>query len=151
MARDTVNDAPIETKDQLVSSLSDGNKPPEKWRIGTEHEKFGFYTADNSPVPYEGPRGIEALLTGMQKRSDWEPILDAGEIIGLVAPDGMGAISLEPGGQFELSGAPLENLHETCAESNRHLTQVPRRGRPTGHSLFGHGEGVQNGPLPKHR
>ena len=139
MARDTVNDAPIESKDQLISSLSDGNKPPEKWRIGTEHEKFGFYTADNSPVPYEGPRGIEALLTGMQKRSDWEPILDAGKIIGLVAPDGMGAISLEPGGQFELSGAPLENLHETCAESNRHLTQVRDVADPLGIRFLGMG------------
>ncbi|MEE9313437.1 MAG: glutamate--cysteine ligase [Rhizobiaceae bacterium] len=124
MARDTVDETPIENRDQLVSAFSDGCKPKDKWLIGTEHEKFGFYKECFSPVPYEGGRGIKALLEGMQKRTGWDPIVDAGNIIGLVASDGMGAISLEPGGQFELSGAPLKTIHDTCRESNKHLRQV---------------------------
>ena len=124
MARDTTNETPLENRAQLVEALSDGCKPKNEWRIGTEHEKFGFYKADFSPVPYEGDRGIKALLEGMQARTGWEPIIDAGNIIGLVATDGMGAISLEPGGQFELSGAPLKTIHETCRESNTHLAQA---------------------------
>ncbi|MEE9374699.1 MAG: glutamate--cysteine ligase [Rhizobiaceae bacterium] len=124
MARDTVDTTPIENRDQLVAAFSDGCKPKADWLIGTEHEKFGFYKDDFSPVPYGGDNGIKALLEGMQKRTGWDPILDAGNIIGLAATDGMGAISLEPGGQFELSGAPLKTIHDTCRESNKHLRQV---------------------------
>ncbi|MEM7301632.1 MAG: glutamate-cysteine ligase family protein, partial [Pseudomonadota bacterium] len=130
---------PIESRDALVATLEKGCKPAEQWRIGTEHEKFGFYSTDLTPVPYEGPTGIGALLGGMQKSTGWDPIIDAGELIGLVAPDGMGAISLEPGGQFELSGAPLETLHETCRESNRHLAQIREVAEPLGIRFLGLG------------
>ncbi len=139
MARDTTNDTPIETRAQLLDALESGCKPKSQWRIGTEHEKFGFYKADNSPVPYEGDNGIKALLEGMQARTGWEPIMDAGNIIGLAASDGMGAISLEPGGQFELSGAPLRTIHETCRESNKHLAQVRDVAEPMGMGFLGLG------------
>ncbi len=139
MARDTSDDTPIENTAALVATLEAGCKPKDKWRIGTEHEKFGFYKIDNSPVPYGGPCGIRALLEGMQEKTDWEPIIDDGNIIGLVGKDGLGAISLEPGGQFELSGSPLETLHETCRESNRHLTQVREVAEPLGIRFLGLG------------
>ncbi|MEL6966847.1 MAG: glutamate--cysteine ligase [Pseudomonadota bacterium] len=124
MARDTTDETPLEGRDQLVHAVESGCKPPDTWRIGTEHEKFGFYKDDFSPVPYAGERGIKALLEGMQAETGWEPLIDAGNIIGLAATTGGGAISLEPGGQFELSGAPLKTIHETCRESNSHLAQV---------------------------
>ncbi len=137
MAHDTAT--PIEGRSALIASLEKGCKPKEDWRIGTEHEKFGFYRVDHSPVPYGGPCGIRALLEGMQQQTDWEPIMDEGHIIGLSSPDGLGAISLEPGGQFELSGSPLENLHETCRESNRHLNQVREVAEPLGIGFLGLG------------
>ena len=111
----------IESEADLVEYLASGNKPKDQWRIGTEHEKFGFRLADHSALPYEGPAGVRALLEGMQ-RFGWQPVLEGGNVIALTM-DG-GAISLEPGGQFELSGAPLENLHQTCGEVNTHLKQV---------------------------
>ena len=88
MARDTTDFRPIEGVDELVAYLAEGNKPREKWRIGTEHEKFPFYVDGNSPVPYGGDRGIRALLEGMQRTLGWEPIVDAERIIGLVEPTG---------------------------------------------------------------
>jgi len=124
MARDHVDLTPIESRDELVAYIASGSKPAERWRIGTEHEKFGFYRDSLRPVPYEGPRGIRALLEGMQALLGWEPILDGENIIGLADPVKGGAISLEPGGQFELSGAPLESLHQTCKEVHAHLAQV---------------------------
>ncbi len=124
MARDTVDDRPLENHDQMVAWFAQGCKPKEDWRIGTEHEKFAFYWKDHSPVPYAGPRGIEALLKGMQNELRWEAITDDGRIIGLAGGAGEGAISIEPGGQFELSGAPLETIHQTCRESNQHLRVV---------------------------
>ncbi len=139
MARDTVDTTPLENRQQLVSALSDGCKPKDKWLIGTEHEKFGFYKDDFSPVPYEGERGIKALLDGMQCMTHWDPIIDGGNIIGLVATDGMGAISLEPGGQFELSCSPLKTIHETCRESNNHLRQVQQVADELGIEFLGLG------------
>ncbi|MEP1209118.1 MAG: glutamate--cysteine ligase [Rhizobiaceae bacterium] len=139
MARDTVDTTPLETRQQLLEALEGGCKPKEDWRIGTEHEKFGFYKTDFSPVPYEGETGIRALLEGMRDKTGWDPIIDAGNIIGLVATDGMGAISLEPGGQFELSGAPLGTIHETCRESNRHLAQLREVAEPLGLGFLGLG------------
>ena len=139
MARDTTDDTPITSHDQLVETMAKGCKPKADWRIGTEHEKFGFYRDDFSPVPYEGERGIRALLEGMQRETGWDPIIDAGNIIGLASPNNMGAISLEPGGQFELSGAPLETVHETCRESNRHLAQVRRVADEMGMGFLGLG------------
>ncbi|MGI9355515.1 MAG: glutamate--cysteine ligase [Rhizobiaceae bacterium] len=139
MARDTTDDTPLETREQLVRALSDGCKPKSEWRIGTEHEKFGFYRNDYSPVPYGGERGIGALLTSMQQRTGWEPITDSGNIIGLAAIEGGGAISIEPGGQFELSGAPLKNVHETCRESNAHLSLLRDVCEPLGIGFLGLG------------
>ena len=111
----------IEREADLVEYLASGNKPRDQWRIGTEHEKFGFRLSDHSTLPYEGPAGVRALLEGMQ-RFGWQPVMENGNVIALTMDDG--AISLEPGGQFELSGAPLENLHQTCSEVNTHLKQV---------------------------
>ena len=139
MARDTTDFRPIERFDELVEHMAEGNKPRDKWRIGTEHEKFPFYVDGNAPVPYEGPRGIKALLEGMQRVLGWEPILDAGKIIGLVEPTGQGAISLEPGGQFELSGAPVETIHQTCREGNAHLAQLREIAEPLGIRFLGLG------------
>src|SRR5690606_18691519 len=102
-------------------ALSSGCKPESEWRVGTEHEKFGFYVADNRPVPYEGPRGIRRLLEAMEGLLGWHPIVDRDAIIGLTDPTGLGAISLEPGGQFELSGAPLDTIHQTSREVAAHL------------------------------
>jgi glutamate--cysteine ligase len=113
---------PITAKRQLVEHLAAGCKPAHQWRIGTEHEKFVFRLADHKPAPYDGSNGIRALLEGLQ-RFGWEPVRDAGNLVGLSNGKG-GAISLEPGGQFELSGAPLETLHQTCDEVNEHLKQV---------------------------
>jgi len=124
MARDTTDNRPVENYNQLVEEIEAGCKPRENWLIGTEHEKFGFYLKCNSPVPYEGQKGIKELLCRLQQISSWEAILDEGNIIGLAAPEGGGAISLEPGGQFELSGAPLKTVHETCRESNAHLAML---------------------------
>ncbi|MEO8667493.1 MAG: glutamate--cysteine ligase [Bauldia sp.] len=139
MARDASDATPIESRDQLVAAIAAGGKPPSEWRIGTEHEKFGFHTADNSPVPYEGPRGIRRLLEAMEGLLGWEPILDRGNIIGLTDPIGRGAISLEPGGQFELSGAPLETVHQTFREVNGHLAQVHECAEPLGIGFLGLG------------
>jgi glutamate--cysteine ligase len=139
MARDTTDSSPIEGVDELVGYLAAGNKPREKWRIGTEHEKFPFYTDGHAPVPYGGARGIRAILEGMQEKLGWDPIIDDGRIIGLVEPTGQGAISLEPGGQFELSGAPLETIHQTCREGNAHLAQVREIAEPLGIRFLGLG------------
>jgi glutamate--cysteine ligase len=114
--------APVTDKRQLVEYLAAGCKPRAEWRIGTEHEKFIFRRADLHPVPYEGESGIHAILEKM-RRFGWQPVLDGDNIVGL--EDGIGgAISLEPGGQFELSGAPLETLHQTCNELHAHLKQM---------------------------
>ena len=139
MARDTTDATPMENRAQLIEWMEHGNKPSEKWRIGTEHEKFGFRTSDYSPIEYEGEDGIRALLEGMQEKLGWDPIVDDGRIIGLAEPNGNGAISLEPGGQFELSGAPLVSIHETCRESNRHLATVKAVADPLGISFLGVG------------
>ena len=112
----------IENHAQLVEMLSKGCKPKEAWRIGTEHEKFGFCQDSLLPLPYEGDRSIKAVLEGLQHRFNWAPVTEGGKIIGL-EKDGAN-VSLEPGGQLELSGAPLETIHQTCDEVNTHLAQV---------------------------
>lgn len=124
MARDTTDLTPIRSLDELVDHIRVGEKPASAFRLGTEHEKFGYRLADLSPVPYEGEDGIRRLLDELQTRTGWEPIVDDGRIIGLAGGSGEGAISLEPGGQFELSGAPLETLHETLSETETHLAHV---------------------------
>lgn len=139
MARDTTDQTPVRSTADMTEYLASGCKPKDAFRIGTEHEKFAFFTADNGPVPYFGERSISALLTGMQAKSGWDPIMDGDNIIGLAGPAGAGAISLEPGGQFELSGAPLENIHETCKESNQHLSTLREVAEPLGIRFLGMG------------
>ena len=112
---------PIESRDDLVRHLSEGCKPQSEWRIGTEHEKFVYDMKDHKPLAYEGKPGIRHMLEGMA-RFGWEPVLEGENIIGLI--QNKASLSLEPGGQFELSGAPLKSVHETCAEVNTHLEQV---------------------------
>jgi glutamate--cysteine ligase len=132
MARDVDDLTPIESRDALVAWLEKGCKPRSAFRIGTEHEKIPFRVKDHRPVPYAGPAGIRALLEGLQTMLGWEPILDDGNIIGMLDVTGGGAISLEPGGQFELSGAPLASIHATCSEINAHLAQLREIGEPLG-------------------
>lgn len=139
MARDTTDQTPLTSVSELSAYLAKGPRPKEDFRIGTEHEKFAFFRADNSPVPYFGEASISALLKGMEKKLGWEPILDGGNIIGLGEQSGMGAISIEPGGQFELSGAPLETIHETCRESNKHLAVLREIAEPMGIRFLGIG------------
>ena len=113
---------PIESYEQMAEYLASGCKPKEDWRIGTEHEKFGFCKDSLLPLPYEGERSIHAVLSALRDRHDWQELREAGQLIGLTK-DGAN-ISLEPGGALELSGAPLETIHETCDEVNVHLKEV---------------------------
>ncbi|WP_127902710.1 glutamate--cysteine ligase [Solirhodobacter olei] len=114
---------PIEHYGQLAEYLASGCKPKADWRIGTEHEKFGYVAATLEPLPYDGPCSIKAMLEGLRDEFDWAPVTEGGNIIGLSYPDGSN-ISLEPGGQLELSGAALETIHQTCDEVNEHLREV---------------------------
>jgi glutamate--cysteine ligase len=139
MARDQNDMTPIESRDDLVAWLEQGIRPKTAFRIGTEHEKFAFTVAGHAPVPYEGPGGIRALLEGLQGLLGWEPILEAGLPIGLLDVTGGGAITLEPGGQFELSGAAVETVHQTCAELMAHLAQLREVARPLGIGFVGVG------------
>jgi glutamate--cysteine ligase len=111
----------IESRDDLVRFLAAGCKPKDEWRIGTEHEKFVYDLATHKPLAYEGMPGIRALLEGM-RRFGWQPVLEGDHIIGLTQNNA--SISLEPGGQFELSGAPLKSVFDVCAEVNTHQKQL---------------------------
>jgi glutamate--cysteine ligase len=139
MARDQVDMTPIEKREELIAWFEAGSKPKSQFRIGTEHEKFVFMVESNNPVPYDGRRSIRALLEGMQHLLGWEPILENSNVIGLFDVTGGGAISLEPGGQFELSGAPVETVHQTCSELMAHLAQVKEVARPLGIGFLGLG------------
>ena len=139
MARDLVDMTPVRSRDDLVAWFEQGCKPKSQFRIGTEHEKFAFTTEGHRPVPYEGPRGIRALLEGMQSLLGWEPIMEGPNVIGLFDVTGGGAISLEPGGQFELSGAPLETVHQTCGELMSHLAQLREVAQPLAIDFLGIG------------
>jgi glutamate--cysteine ligase len=129
MARDVTDSTPISSRGELVAWIEAGAKPPEEFRIGTEHEKIPFYFRGNLPVPYEGlPQlgrgGIRALLEGMQEKLGWAPVTDRAQIIGLYDARSGAGISLEPGGQFELSGGPVETIHETDAELEAHFSAI---------------------------
>jgi glutamate--cysteine ligase len=126
----------IEGRDDLLSVFSGGEKPLERWRIGTEHEKFVYRLADQRAPAWDEPGGIRDLLLGLTEFG-WRPVEEGGKIIALSGDDG--TISLEPAGQFELSGAPLENLHETCAEAARHLKQCKAVGDRLGLGFLGLG------------
>jgi glutamate--cysteine ligase len=131
----------IESNDDLVQWIAEGEKPKDRWLIGTEHEKFVFDLKTLKPVAYDGPNGIRALMGAMIERYRWEPIVEGGNVIALKRPRGdmVEAISLEPGGQFELSGAPLRSLHETCAETGEHLTECLAIGKDLGIGFLGVG------------
>ena len=113
---------PIESFDQLAGYMEAGCKPKDDWRIGTEHEKFGYCKDTLKPLPYDGPRSIKAILEGLRDRFGWDAVEEGGNIIGLTK--GGANVSLEPGGALELSGAPLVSIHETCDEVNAHLKEV---------------------------
>ena len=156
MARDIVDSEVVESRDALVAWLEAGCKPAGPFRIGAEHEKIPFYRANHSPVPYGGDKGIRALLEGMRKRLGWDRIEDGGNLIGLYDPDGGGAISLEPGGQFELSGAPLDDAHATADELDRHLTVARSVAEPLGIGFLALGMSpkwslAETPIMPKHR
>src|SRR5215813_11943811 len=139
MARDQVDMTPIESRDELVAWFAAGEKPRAQFRVGTEHEKFAFLLTRNEPVPYQGARSIRALLEGMQLLLGWDPIMEGPNIIGLSDVTGGGAISLEPGGQFELSGAPVKTVHRTCSELMAHLAQLREVAEPLGIGFLGIG------------
>ena len=130
------NDPVIEHIGQLAEPMASGEKPAERWRIGTEHEKLVYDRKDHHAPSYDEPGGIRDLLLSL-KEFGWEPIEEGGKVIAMAGSDG--TVSLEPAGQLELSGAPLENLHQTCAETGRHLTQVKAIGERTGTSFLGLG------------
>lgn len=139
MALDLTDERKIENVDSLVSYFQGGCKVKNDWRIGTEHEKFPFYVNDFRPVPYEGEKGIRAILEGMQEALGWKVVIDEGNIIGLVGSVGQGAISLEPGGQFELSGAPLKTIGHTYYEVMEHLALLKKISKPLGIGFLGIG------------
>jgi len=116
-----VSETPIERREQLVDYLASGARKVEKWKIGTEHEKFGFRLDDLRPPTYEGERGIGAMLKGLI-RFGWAPVEEHGNIIALTRGDG--SITLEPAGQLELSGGQVDTIHETCREVTGHLKEV---------------------------
>ncbi len=130
------HDPRITSRDDLLSVFSGGEKPRERWRIGTEHEKFVYRRADRRAPSYDEPGGIRDLLMALT-RYGWEPIMEGGNVIALGGEDG--TVSLEPAGQLELSGAPLQNLHQTCAETGRHLKQVKEVGEELGLGFLGLG------------
>jgi glutamate--cysteine ligase len=127
---------PIESRDDLLATFAAGEKARERWTIGTEHEKFVYRTADHRAPSYDEPGGIRDLLMGLTEFG-WKPVIENGNVIALSGPDG--TVSLEPAGQFELSGAMLDNLHQTCSEAGRHLSQVKAVGEKLGIGFLGLG------------
>ena len=148
MAECAVEDRPLDLTD-FAAHLASGSKPKADWRIGAEHEKFGFRPSTLAPVPYDGERGVHALLTGLMRDYGWQPVTepdmngtDTPTLIGAERPNdtgGVANISLEPGGQFELSGAPLSTMHEICAETARHLKETRAVAEPLDIGFLGMG------------
>lgn len=128
---------PIEHLDQLAGLLESGCKPKAAWRIGTEHEKFGWLADSRAPLPFAGERSISAIFAGLQEKFGWQPVYEQEHVIGLTLNGAN--ISLEPGGQFELSGAAVETLHETAAELRQHLEEVGAIAGPLGVRFMGIG------------
>ena len=130
------NDPVIESRDQLIAPMIKGEKPASQWKIGTEHEKFVFNEADHHAPSYDEPGGIRDLLLALTEFG-WTPVEENGKVIAMAGADG--TVSLEPAGQLELSGDILDNLHQTCAETGRHLAQVKQIGERTGLGFLGLG------------
>jgi glutamate--cysteine ligase len=139
--QDSVPSQPVDSRDDLVAWIAAGSKPVQDWRIGTEHEKFLFRTDTLKPVPYEGELGVRALMQSLIDRFGWRPIVEGDTIIALKRPEGEpgGTVSLEPGGQFELSGEALVNVHQVAAETQAHLDQCLQVGSPLGIGFLGVG------------
>ncbi|MEM7493668.1 MAG: glutamate--cysteine ligase [Pseudomonadota bacterium] len=136
--KDIDENAPrIAGKAELVEWFEAGATPKDKWRVGTEHEKFGFIRDGLKPLPYEGEASVKAMLEGLRDQFGWSPIEENGFLIGL--KKGGASVSLEPGGQFELSGAPLETMHDTCNEVGQHLEEVRQIADPLGIGFLGLG------------
>ncbi|HMB59353.1 MAG TPA: glutamate--cysteine ligase [Xanthomonadales bacterium] len=129
---------PIEQVSELLDYMASGSRPADRWRLGTEHEKFAFTTDDLRPLPFEGERSIRAILNGLAENFSWTPVYEDGQPIALLDDQGA-SITLEPGGQLELSGALLDNLHDTCREVNLHLQQVKSVAEPLGVAFLGMG------------
>ena len=134
----SANTRHVESRDELVGYLASGCKPESNWKLGTEHEKFGYTLDDLRPLPYAGERSIHAILTGMAERYDWRPVMEGGQPIALIDDTGA-SITLEPGGQLELSGALLDSIHQTCTEVNTHLRQVRAVSEPLEIAFLGMG------------
>jgi len=133
-------DAPlIESRADLIEVMAVGGKPRSEWRVGTEHEKHVYRKAPIRPVPYSGDDGVHALLTGIEGRTGWHPFFDRGNPIGLRNLGAVGGISLEPGGQFELSGAPQLTIHDAAAELDAHLEDCRIIGGPLNIHFLGLG------------
>ncbi|BBC72303.1 glutamate--cysteine ligase [Altererythrobacter sp. B11] len=132
----TGEEPPIERLEDLVAPMQAGEKPPAAWRIGTEHEKLVYKRSDHHAPSYEEEGGIRDILLQLREFG-WEPVEENGHVIAMSGADG--TVSLEPAGQLELSGAPLENLHQTCAETGRHLDQVKAIGEKFGVGFLGLG------------
>jgi glutamate--cysteine ligase len=126
----------IETREQLIAPMAAGEKSPDRWRIGTEHEKLVYKTDDHRAPSYGEPGGIRDILLELREFG-WEPVEENGQVIAMAGDDG--TVSLEPAGQLELSGAAVENLHQTCAETGRHLNQVKAVGERCGVGFLGLG------------
>ncbi|MCA3452472.1 MAG: glutamate--cysteine ligase [Rhodobacter sp.] len=127
----------IEHESQLAEYIESGSKAADLWRIGTEHEKFGWLTDTRQPLPYAGDRSVSALFAGLEARFGWAPVREGENIIGMTR--GQANISLEPGGQFELSGAAVETVHQTDAETRLHLAEVAELAGPLGIRFMGIG------------
>lgn len=134
----SANTNTVESRNELVEYLESGCKPESNWKLGTEHEKFGYTLDDLKPLPYAGERSIHAILSGMAERYAWQPVMECGQPIALIDDTGA-SITLEPGGQLELSGAVLDNIHQTCTEVNTHLRQVRSVSEPLGVAFLGMG------------
>jgi glutamate--cysteine ligase len=130
--------ATVESAEELAAYLASGCKPRDQWRLGTEHEKFGYTLDDLRPLPYSGKRSIHAILTGLAGQFGWQSVQENGLLIALLDDTGA-SITLEPGGQLELSGAILDSIHETCTEVNTHLRQVMAIAEPLGIAFTGMG------------
>ncbi|WP_146907185.1 glutamate--cysteine ligase [Arenimonas daejeonensis] len=131
-----VKESPIQDRHELVEYLASGARPEAEWTIGTEHEKFGFRLDDLRPPTWDGPQGIEAMLRGLT-RFGWEPFEEKGKLIALTKAGA--SVTLEPAGQLELSGAMLENIHQTCRETNQHLREVKAVSEELGLGFMGMG------------
>ena len=127
----------IEHIDQLAEYMASGNKPRDQWRIGTEHEKFGWLTATRAPLPYAGEASISTLFAALEARFGWTPMREGDNVIGLTRNGAN--ISLEPGGQFELSGAAFADMHQVAAELQTHLDEVASIAGPLGIRFMGIG------------